>query len=129
VIVTERSASRGSWAGRAVARGLASPVATALAIVLALGGAGVGSAACGPPGAARTVSMRMVGGPPNASVTIDDQFVGTLDVVAARGVALPPGVHRVTVEAPGFLPWDKAIDAKDGDAVVRLEVRLLPIPD
>jgi hypothetical protein len=114
-------ASRGRRA-RAIASAL-----SALSLAIAI--AGAGSIACGPPAAARTVSMRMVGGPPNASVTIDDQFVGTLDVVAARGVALPPGVHRVSVEAPGFLPWDKMIEAKDGGDAVRLEVRLLPIPD
>ena len=86
-------------------------------------------AACGPPGAARTVSMRMLGSPPNASVTVDDQFVGTLEVVATRGVALPPGTHHVTVEAAGFLPWDKVVEAREGDAPVKLEVRLVPVPD
>lgn len=93
-----------------------------LALALAL-------AACGPPAAPRTVSMRMTGGPPAASVTVDDQFVGTLDVVSARGVALPPGRHRVTVEAAGHLPWDKIVEAKEGDPPLRLEVRLTPIPD
>jgi len=71
----------------------------------------------------------MAGGPENASVTVDDQFVGTLDVVARRGVALPPGKHRVTVEAPGHLPWDKLVEAKEGDAPIRLDVKLVPIPD
>ncbi|MBS2018015.1 MAG: PEGA domain-containing protein [Deltaproteobacteria bacterium] len=85
---------------------------------------------CGAP-APKTVSMRVVsaGGPRGASVTVDDQFVGTLDVVAARGVALPPGKHRVTIEAPGHLPWDKLIEAKEGDAPIRLDVKLVPIPD
>jgi hypothetical protein len=62
-------------------------------------------------------------------VTIDDQFVGTLDVVAARGVALPPGTHRVTVEAPGFFPVDKLVEAREGAAPIRLDVRLVPVPD
>ncbi len=82
-----------------------------------------------PPAVSPTISMRMVGSPPNASVTVDDQFVGTLDVVSAHGVALPPGKHRVTVEAPGHLPWDKLIEAKQGDAPLRLDVKLVPIPD
>ena len=85
--------------------------------------------ACGPPAQPKTVSMRMTGAPSNASVTIDDQFVGTLDVVAARGVALPVGVHHVTVEAAGYLPWDKAIEAKDGEARLVLDVKLVPVPD
>jgi hypothetical protein len=89
----------------------------------------VGAAACGPPAAPMTVSMRMVGSPPNASVTIDDTFVGTLDVVARRGVALPPGRHRVSVEAPGHFPWDKLVDAKEGQSPIRLDVALVRVPD
>jgi hypothetical protein len=85
--------------------------------------------ACGPPKEVKTISMRMVGSPPNASVTIDDIFVGRLDLVSARGVALPLGAHRVSVEAPGFLPWDKVVEAKEGAGPLRLEVRLLATPD
>ncbi len=85
--------------------------------------------ACGPPAVGPTVSMRMLGGPPNASVTVDDVFVGTLDVVMRRGVALPPGTHRVSVEAPGHLPWDKAVEAKEGQGPLRLDVKLVPVPD
>jgi hypothetical protein len=100
---------------------LAAPLALALAL---------SAAACGPPSAPRTVSLRLSpASPPTASVTIDDQFVGTLEMVAARGVALPPGVHHVTVEAPGYLPWDKTVEAKEGDAPIRLEAKLTPIPD
>ena len=97
----------------------------ALAAVLALA-----SAACSPArGPGPTVSLRMTGGPRSASVTIDDRFVGTLDVVAARGVALPPGTHRVTVEAAGHFAWDKLVEAREGSGPIRLEVRLVPIPD
>jgi len=84
---------------------------------------------CGPPAAAPTVSMRMVGGPPNASVTVDDVFVGTLELVVQRGVALPPGTHRVSVEAPGHIPWDKIVEAKEGQGPLRLDVKLVPVPD
>jgi hypothetical protein len=83
--------------------------------------------ACGPAREPRTVSLRVKGGPPNASVTIDDIFVGTLDVVAARGVALPVGTHRLSVEAPGYLPLDRFVEAKE--APVSLDVTLVPIPD
>ena len=102
----------------------ATTLAAALAIALASG-----TAACGPPAAPKTVSLRMAGGPPNASVTVDDQFVGSLEIVARRGVALPPGRHRVTVEAQGHLPWDKLVEAKEGDPPLRLDVQLVPIPD
>ncbi|WP_146653274.1 PEGA domain-containing protein [Labilithrix luteola] len=87
-----------------------------------------GLVGCGPR-TPPTVSMRVTGGPDNATVTVDDQFVGSLAVVAARGVALPVGVHHVTVEAAGFLPWDKTVEAKQGEGPVRLDVKLVPIPD
>ena len=85
--------------------------------------------ACGPAREPKTVSLRMVGSPPNASVTVDDQFVGSLAVVQARGVALPPGQHRVSVEAAGFFPHDQIVEAKEGDAPIRLDVKLTPVPD
>ena len=87
--------------------------------------------ACGPPAAPKTVSMRMKsdGAPPNASVTVDDQFVGTLEIVTSRGVALPPGKHHVTVESPGFLPWDKTVEVREGDAAIALDVKLVRVPD
>lgn len=83
---------------------------------------------CGPK-APTTVSMRMTGTPKNASVTVDDEFVGTLDVVSARGVALPPGKHRITVEAAGYFPWDKVVEVAPGQGPVRLDAALAPIPD
>jgi hypothetical protein len=85
--------------------------------------------ACGPAREPRTVSLRVKGGPPNASVTIDDIFVGTLDVVSARGVALPVGVHRMSVEAPGYLPLDRFVEAKEGSRPLSLDVTLVPVPD
>jgi hypothetical protein len=74
-----------------------------------------------------TVSMRMQGSPPEASVTIDDEYVGPLGAVVARGVALPVGSHRISVEAQGYFPWDQIVKAKHD--TVRLDVRLVPIPD
>jgi hypothetical protein len=96
---------------------------------LATAGAVSSLPACGQPKEPKTVSLRMVGSPPNASVTIDDIFVGRLDIVAARGVALPVGNHRVSVEAPGYLPWDKVVEAKEGAGPVRLDVRLVATPE
>jgi PEGA domain len=80
-----------------------------------------------PHGRAPTVSMRMQGSPPDATVTIDDHYVGPLAVVAARGVALPMGSHRISVEAEGYFPWDRIVEAKDKP--VTLAVTLVAIPD
>ena len=88
-------------------------------------------AACGAPGsgAKATTSLRMTGSPADARVVVDDQIVGTLDMVQARGVAMPPGNHRVSVEHEGFFPFDTIVEAKEGEKVVHLEAKLVPIPD
>ena len=86
--------------------------------------------ACSPKAPERkTVSLRMTGGPADARVTIDDEIVGTLDIVVARGVALPLGQHRISVERSGFFPCDRLVTVKDGDPPVRLECKLVPVPD
>lgn len=82
-------------------------------------------AACG--AGLKTVSLRVNGNVPDASVTIDDQYLGSLAYVTKRGVAMPPGKHRVTVEKPGYFPWDKEIEATEQP--VNLDVQLVPIPD
>jgi len=76
-----------------------------------------------------TISLRLDGAPPDATVTIDDEPVGTLDFVAAHGVALPPGVHRLTVQARGYFPWDREVQARPGSPPIRLTATLEPVPD
>ena len=75
----------------------------------------------------RTVSLRVKGNVGDASVTIDDQYIGALAYVAAHGVALPPGRHRVTVEKIGFFPWDRLVEASAEP--IQLDVQLTRIPD
>lgn len=92
---------------------------------------GLGAAilvACSPAKEPKHVSLRMVGSPPNATVTIDDIFVGRLETVQARGVALPVGTHHLTVEAPGYFPIDKVLEAREGQPI-RVEARLVAVPD
>jgi len=86
-------------------------------------------AACGPPAKVPTVSMRMAGDPPHARVIIDEQFIGSIAFVATRGVALPVGSHRITIEAPGFFPQDQIVTVAEGDAPVKLDVHLTKVPD
>ena len=74
-----------------------------------------------------TVSLRVKGNVPDAEVTIDDIAVGPLGYVTVRGVALPPGPHRITVEKAGYFPWDKLVEAKDDP--IFLKIDLVPIPD
>jgi hypothetical protein len=86
------------------------------------------TAGCQPP-TPRTVSMRMRGGVPKATVTIDEMYIGSLAMVKQRGVALPPGKHRITVEAPGYFPWDRLVHVQQADPPVFLDVRLRRIPE
>ena len=65
--------------------------------------------------------------PKDASVTIDEQYIGPLSVVAARGVRIPLGQHRISVEKNGYFPFD-AIVTSDRDDVL-LKVNLEPVPD
>lgn len=76
-----------------------------------------------------TVSLRMQGTPAEALVIVDEEAVGSLDFIALHGVALPPGLHHVSVKARGYFPWDREVDAKLGSPPIRLEVSLIPVPD
>ncbi len=71
----------------------------------------------------------MQGTPGDALVIIDEEAVGALYFIALRGVALPPGVHHVSVKARGYFPWDREVEAHLGDAPIRLDVALTPVPD
>lgn len=98
----------------------------ALAVIAAIATSILGGCAGAPP----TTSLRVKGAPQapkDASVTIDDQYVGALAFVAARGVALPEGKHRVTVEKAGYFPWDRVVEARHQP--IYLEVELTRIPD
>lgn len=95
-----------------------------LAGILAIGAEGCASTTT------TTTSLRMGGGgPPDATVTIDERYLGSLAIVRRRGVALPPGRHRITVERSGFFPYDKLLEVKEGDPPVTIDVAMDRIPD
>jgi len=77
----------------------------------------------------QTVSLRVHGDVPGAKVRIDDRYLGSFARVKRRGVALPPGKHRISVERNGYFPWDGLIEVEEGDPPVHLEVELRKIPD
>jgi hypothetical protein len=77
---------------------------------------------------AKTGLLRLQGAPPDAFVTIDDQYVGKLERLKKFGVKLPAGEHRITIEATGYFPHDQLVRVPpDGDT--KLDVRLEEIPD
>ena len=65
--------------------------------------------------------------PRDASVTIEEQKIGPLSVVAARGVLHPHGEHRISIEKNGYFPFD-ALVTSDRDDVL-LKVKLEKVPD
>ena len=69
---------------------------------------------------------RAADSPRDASVYIDEQFVGLLGVVAARGVRLPEGEHRITVEKVGYFPWDERVISDREPLFLRVDLRKIP---
>lgn len=79
-----------------------------------------------------TTSLRLLpaaDAPKRAKVTIDDQPIGSLEFITKRGAALPPGKHRITIEADGYLPFDTEVDAGDKGGLIKLDVKLVKTPD
>ncbi len=84
---------------------------------------------CGP-GLKSAVSLRMQRAEPSpkdASVYIDEEYIGPLYYVAAHGVRLPTGTHRVSVLADGYFPWDRLVESDREPLMLR--VVLVPVPE
>ncbi len=74
-------------------------------------------------------SVRLQGsGPKNALVVVDEQVIGYLAEVQARGFAVLPGKHFITVKAPGYLPFDHILQTSDRQKEV-ISVQLEKWPD
>ena len=93
----------------------------------ALAAAALFFAACTPNYGDRPVRVAMRGAPLDATVTVDDQLVGKLGTVVRYGLKLLPGRHHITVERPGYFPWDKAVDVDD--ETLTLDVQLTKVPE
>ena len=64
--------------------------------------------------------------PPSALVYVDGHYIGTLAAVAARGVRVPEGKHRLSVEKTGYFPFDAIIESDLHP--IHLDIDLLPLP-
>jgi len=101
-----------------------------LAAATALGLAVLSGTGCATQSVRAAVSFSIAGAkgtPSDASVYIDEQYIGPLYYVAARGVRLPVGEHRITVTREGYFDWDAVVVA-DRDPIA-LNVKLVPVPD
>lgn len=67
------------------------------------------------------------GTPGSALVYVDGQYVGTLAAVAARGLRLPEGEHRISVEKTGYFPYDTIVVSRLDP--IHLDVKLLRLPE
>jgi hypothetical protein len=74
-----------------------------------------------------SASLRVVADPPEATVYVNEQFVGSAKVLDVRPKALSEGEHRVTVRAPGYFPHDLVVDLVPGVTTVRIALR--PVPE
>ena len=129
VAIVTRPRHLRTWGKRWVARArLLMPVlgASALPRVVVLGAALAASGVVGCP-SQRTVLMHMQGEQTDALVTINDRYVGKLGEIVRRGIKLPPGSYRVTVEMVGYFPYDELVEVEEEP--VTLSVKLVPIPD
>ena len=75
----------------------------------------------------QTVLLRMQGEQTDALVTINDRYVGKLGEIVRRGIRLPPGPYRITIEQVGYFNYDELIQVQDEP--VNLSVKLVPVPD
>lgn len=73
--------------------------------------------------------LTVTGTPSDAAVLIDEQPIGSLAVVSKRGVSLPPGQHRLTVQADGYFPADLLIEVDRSGGVLQRSVKLTALPD
>jgi len=74
-----------------------------------------------------TASLRTIVVPANAVVQVDEQFAGSARALDKRPLAVRPGKHRVTVEAPGFFPHDLEVDLAPGVTTVEVKLRKTPL--
>jgi uncharacterized membrane protein len=77
------------------------------------------------------VRLVFAGTPQDARVTVDDVARGTLATVAATGVFVAPGMHRISVEADGHFPYDVVVNvtARTKPNQVAIPVKLQQLPE
>jgi len=71
--------------------------------------------------------LHVAGSEADALVTINDRYVGKLVELSKRGIRLPAGTYRITIEQAGFFPYDEIITAS-GEPI-NIQATLVAIPD
>lgn len=70
--------------------------------------------------------LRVSAVPENASVYVNDVFVGSARVLAIKPRAMQPGVKYLTIMAPGYFPHDLRLDLPSGTTSVNIKLRPIP---
>ena len=100
---------------------------TRIAIAAALLAFSVSSSSCvRPPPPPRLAKLRVVAEPETTTVYVDDRYVGSARVLAAKPRSLSPGIKLVTFKAPGYFPHDVRLDLPSGVTTVRMKLRKIP---
>ena len=101
-----------------------------MGLIVACGCALMLACGCATMGLRSAVDMSVTMGehtPPSALVYVDGRYIGSLAAVVARGVRVPEGRHRLTIERTGYFPYDRIIvSALDP---IELKVDLLALPE
>jgi hypothetical protein len=97
-------------------------------LLLTLVFAATSLAACGAAPAAPTPALlKVIAEPPNTSVYVDDNFVGTGRVLAVKPAVIHPGERFITFTATGYFPHDLKLTLPSG--TTSINIRLRPIPE
>ena len=79
-----------------------------------------------PPSPPQLAKLRVLAEPETTTVYVDDRYIGSARVLAAKPRSLSPGVKLVTFKAPGHFPHDVRLDLPSGLTTVRMKLRPIP---
>lgn len=74
----------------------------------------------------RMAKLRVVAEPATTTVYVDDRYVGSARVLAARPKVLKPGIKFVTFKAPQHFPHDVRVDLPPGTTTINMKLRPIP---
>jgi len=78
------------------------------------------------PGPPPLAKLRVLAEPETTTVYIDDRYVGSARVLAAKPRSLSPGYKLVTFKAPGYFPHDVRLQLPSGVTTLRMKLRKIP---
>jgi hypothetical protein len=76
--------------------------------------------------APQVAKLRILAEPDTTTVYIDDRYIGTARVLAARPKSLTPGVKFITFKAPDYFPHDVRVDLPAGTTTIEMKLRKIP---